>query len=437
MPKKGFLDSIEVETSCLQSWNKMRGNDQIRFCEHCTKDVHNLSAMTRKQARKIIAQSNAAICVRYIRRPDGRIQTVKNTLHQITRQTGIAAGILGTSLSVSVLAYAQTPADTNQTANSQTIETNAQKSDTPVGAISGTITDPNDAVIPLAVIIISSEETNFYQIANANQEGFYKFKNVPSGTYKWRAEASGFEHKEIAHISVSESVEETQNAQLAIQIVQTEVVIGGEDSEIEVSVQGGAIISCSFPENTLVQAVEADDFSEVKLRVYNGERVNSKDKCYSGNSPLHAAVENGNLEIVKFLLNSGAKINSKNFEKRTPLMMLDEDATPELVNLLLGYGAKINSADKKKNTALILAAAYAGKDVIQALISAGANVNAVNKQGETALMNAAENGETEIVQLLLGSGADANARNRDGKTALSLAKIDEAKQYLIAYGATR
>ncbi len=74
---------------------------------------------------------------------------------------------------------------------------------------------------------------------------------------------------------------------------------------------------------------------------------------------------------------------------------------------------------------------------MQAWIYAGANVNAINKQNETALMNATEYGETEIVQLLLGSGANANARNRDGKTALSLAKTEEAKQYLIAYGATR
>jgi hypothetical protein len=77
MPKKGFLDSIEVKTPCLQSWEEMRGNEQIRFCDHCAKDVNNLSEMTRKQARKIVAQSNGGICVRYIRRPDGRIQTIK------------------------------------------------------------------------------------------------------------------------------------------------------------------------------------------------------------------------------------------------------------------------------------------------------------------------------------------------------------------------
>src|SRR4028118_2361041 len=106
MPKKGSLNSIEVKTPCLQSWNEMRGSDQIRFCDHCAKDVHNLSEMTRKQARKIVARSNGGLGARSIRRPDGRIQTIKNTLHEITRRTVIAAGILGTSLSVSTIAYA-------------------------------------------------------------------------------------------------------------------------------------------------------------------------------------------------------------------------------------------------------------------------------------------------------------------------------------------
>jgi hypothetical protein len=439
MSKKSFLDSVEVKTPCLQSWKEMRGSDQIRFCDHCAKDVHNLSQMTRKQARKIVAQSNGGICVRYIRRPDGRIQTIKNTFHQITRQTGIAAGILGTSLGVSTFAYAQTPVDSNPIENEPVAEAVNQKSDTPNGTISGTISDPNGAVIPFAFVTISDEKANFHQSANTNTEGFYEFKDVPRGDYKLKFEASGFEAKEFTRISVRAGTEETQNAQLEIQIVQTEVVVGGDESELrQVEVMGGAIaIVSNATKNKLILAVQADDLEEVKMLISKGKRVNVKDRNYDGNSPLHFAVENGNLEIAEVLLNAGAKINYKNSEKRTPLMMLDEDAGAELVNLLIRHGATIDFTDKKKNTALILAAAYADKDVVQTLISAGANVNAVNKQGETALMKAAENGETEIVQLLLGAGADANARNRDGKTALSLVKTDEAKQYLIAYGANR
>ncbi len=427
MSKKSFLDSINVKTPCLQSWNEMRGSDQIRFCDHCAKDVHNLSEMTRKQARKIVAQSNGGICVRYIRRPDGRIQMIKNTLHQITRQTGIAAGILGTSLSVSTFAYAQDEINPSKDLREKTETAEVAKKEivepkeTKAATILGTVSDQNGAVIPATNISLTNEKTNKVRTITTNEEGIYEFKNVSAGTYNLKIEAAYFTPHLLTEINVGETGEIKQ------------------DVSLEVSGQTAlmGVVAVAEYEHTLLAAVSDDNLEEVKSLVIKGENVNAKDKNYNGITAMFLAVENGNLEIVETLLNAGAKVNARDVEKRTPLMNLDDDATPELVNLLLRHGAKVNLADKEKNTALIFASDYANKDVVQALIYAGADVNAVNRQGETALMNAAENNETEIVQLLLGSGADANARNRDGKTALSLAKTEEAKQYLIAYGATR
>ncbi len=439
MSKITFLDSIKVESPCSESWEEMRGNEQIRFCSHCAKNVHNLSEMTRKQARKIVAASNGGICVRYVRRPDGRIQTIKNTLHQITRQTGIAATVLGTSLSVSTLAYAQTTSEQPATDEAAIVKVASEKTDAPNGTISGTITDPQGAVIPFAFVTLSNEQITFYQNVNANQEGFYEFKDVPTGEYKLKFDAGGFASKEIKNVSISGG-EQSYSAEMAIAATETVVTVDGgtgqgEGSGIGYGI-GGAIEVCNFPANRMVRAVENEDLGEIKVRFAMGERINSKDKCYSGNSPLHVAVENGNLEIAEFLLTHGAKTNSKNDDKRTVLMMLDENATPELVNLLLRYGAKINLFDKEGNTALMFAAGYSSNEVVQTLIGAGANVNAINKKGETALMRAAENGELENVRTLLGAGANARLKSREGETAFSLTSKDEVKQILISYGAT-
>lgn len=437
MSKINLLDSVEVETLCEQDWKTMRGTDEIRFCDHCAKDVHNLSAMTRKRARKLVAQSNGNLCVRYARRADGKIQTIKNTLHQITRQTGIAAGVLGTSLTLSTLAYAQTPTDGNQNQVVQIAQVADEKSDAPNGTISGTISDPNGAVIPFAFVTITSEQTNFYQSLNANQEGFYEFKDVPRGVYKLKFDAGGFASTELTQISVNSGSEETQNAQLVVQTVAEVVTVGGNELPVAENFVGGLIMLMPVRTNRMVLAVEKDDLGEVKVRVAMGERVNAKDKNYGGNSPLHVAVEHGNLEIAQFLLGAGAKINSKNSEKQTPLMMLDDDAAPELVNLLISHGAKINLIDKQGNTALMLVAEYVKPEVLQALISAGANVNVVNKKGRTALMAAADGGDLESVKLLLGAGANAQIVDKEGETALSATGSEEVKQMLLAYGAVR
>lgn len=436
MSKINLLDSIQVETPCEQDWKTMRGNDAVRFCDHCAKDIHNLSKMTRKQARKLVAQSNGNLCIRYTRRPDGKIQTIKNTLHQITRQTGLAAGVLGTSLTVSTLSYAQeTPVNPNPNETVQIVETIEEKSDNPNGTISGTISDPNGAVVPFAFVTIANEQLNFYQSINANHEGFYEFKDIPKGVYKLKFEAGGFASKELAQISVNGGKEESLNAQLAVQTVAEVVTVGGNEA-VEYTINGGAVISISRT-NRMVMAVENDDLEEIKVRVAMGERVNAKDKGYGGNSPLHVAVEHGNIEIAQFLLSSGAKINSKNSEKQTPLMLLDDDASPELVNLLISHGAKINLVDKQGNTALMLAAEYAKPEVLQALISAGANINTVNKKGRTALMAAADSGDLENVKILLGAGANTQAADKEGETALSVTGNEEIKQILVSYGAIR
>ncbi len=77
MPPKTLLDRVEVASPCSEKWNEMEGSETVRFCSHCAKNVHNLSAMTRKRARKIVAVSNGNLCVRYFRRPDGKIETLK------------------------------------------------------------------------------------------------------------------------------------------------------------------------------------------------------------------------------------------------------------------------------------------------------------------------------------------------------------------------
>lgn len=433
MSKTTFLDAIEVKSPCSESWNEMQGDEQIRFCSHCAKDVHNLSEMTRKRARKIVAASNGNICVRYIRRPDGRIQTIKNTLHQITRQTGVAAGVLGTSLTVSTLAYAQGEMRVNAKENVVAVSVENEKTDAPNGSLVGTITDPHGALVAFALVTLMNEQTAFYQSVNSNQEGVYEFKHVPVGDYKLKIDAGGFASKEIAQISIGGG-EQNYNAQLTVETTHEVVTVGGQENLVETVLMGVMDVSVRY--NKLVSAVENGNLDEVKMLVAKGERVNAKDKGYDKNSPLHVAVENGNLEIVKFLLSAGAKTSSKNAQKRTPLMMLDEDASAEIVNLLLIYGAKINLADKQGNTALMFAAEYASGDVVQALINAGANVNALNKKGETPLMRAAESGELENIKSLLGAGANAQSRNKAGETALSITSSEEAKQILISYGAT-
>ncbi|MET0752223.1 MAG: ankyrin repeat domain-containing protein, partial [Pyrinomonadaceae bacterium] len=411
------------KTPCSEDWNEMKGGDRTRFCSHCSKSVNNISAMTRKQAMRVVREAKGGICVRYIKNPQTKTPVFADKFYQITRRAGITAGVLGASLSLSTLTYAQNEVvDTNITQqaieNSDKTQANRQKIESAAASISGTITDPNGAVVAGATVTIKGNEFN--STATGDENGFYTFKNLPGGKYEVSVSAVAFKTAS-GEITVVDGKESFFSPTLEAGEVSATVVLGG----------------AMFVEytNPLAQAVAGEDIEAVRNLIANGENINGKEKDYDNITPLFVAVESGNLEIVEMLLNFGAKINARNDRKQTPLMWLDSDAAPELVRLLIKHGAKVNAVDAEGNTALILAANYADAAVLQILINHDAGVNAQNKAGQTALMNAADAGNLESVRALLLAGADVNLKNKEGETAWDLTASDEIEELLKSHNA--
>lgn len=54
----------------------MRGDDKRRFCEHCQKFVHNISAMSRAEREVFAHPENLRECVLYSRRANGDIADI-------------------------------------------------------------------------------------------------------------------------------------------------------------------------------------------------------------------------------------------------------------------------------------------------------------------------------------------------------------------------
>ena len=52
------LHDMRVAAPCRASWEKMAGDERVRFCEECALNVYNLSAMTAQEAEmpKIAAE---------------------------------------------------------------------------------------------------------------------------------------------------------------------------------------------------------------------------------------------------------------------------------------------------------------------------------------------------------------------------------------------
>ncbi len=67
------LDNIRVATPCTADWAKMTGDDRVRACGDCKKNVYNLSELTRFEAEALIVEKEGKLCVRYFQRADGTI----------------------------------------------------------------------------------------------------------------------------------------------------------------------------------------------------------------------------------------------------------------------------------------------------------------------------------------------------------------------------
>ena len=98
----------------------------------------------------------------------------------------------------------------------------------------------------------------------------------------------------------------------------------------------------------------------------------------------------------------------------------------DAIRELLQRGADVNARDRYGQTGLMLAAHAGSRDVVEALIAHGADLNVTAKFGLSAVMLAVVAGHAEVARLLARAGCDLSLKGTGapgfhGKTARDLA----------------
>lgn len=199
------------------------------------------------------------------------------------------------------------------------------------------------------------------------------------------------------------------------------------------------LISCLV----LLQGCDSND----REKPINRETETEKEKVNMTkeiNEQLLHATENGEINIIRELIQKGADLDVQDAEGRTPVMIATYNHDIKASEILIKAGANVDIQDKMRNNPFLYAGAEGYTDILRLTIEAHADPTITNRYGGTALIPASEHGHLEVIkELLTKTDINVNHINDLGWTALLEAIIlsdgnerqQQTIQLLIQHGA--
>eukprot|EP00466_Bigelowiella_natans_P009599 jgi/Bigna1/143987/aug1.83_g18695 len=153
------------------------------------------------------------------------------------------------------------------------------------------------------------------------------------------------------------------------------------------------------------------------LRSLLEKKLNIEEKDDQGWTPLHHAASNGNVDIVQFLVEEmNANVLAEDNCQKTP----SDVAFGNAKNYLL-HG----------ETPLHIAAEHGRVDEMRRLIKTKADLEVKEHRGWTALHCAARESHMDAVRCLVECGAEVSAKSKHGSTPFDVAYDEDIVKYLV------
>lgn len=200
---------------------------------------------------------------------------------------------------------------------------------------------------------------------------------------------------------------------------------------VELLVTYGADIDAvtSYGESPLTTAAMQGRFDVVKFLINAGAKTNRLNW-----TPAMRAICLGTLEELQKIIDDGGDLEGRDYFGRTAWLLSATVGDVQKTELLLAQGADLEERGRMGDTALANCVARGHVAMARWLINAGADVNTADDSGNTPLMIASQTGQAECVQLLLDAGADPGRKNTYNDNALSMASTDPVIRQLVKAG---
>lgn len=152
----------------------------------------------------------------------------------------------------------------------------------------------------------------------------------------------------------------------------------------------------------LIKCAASEQDAALSMLKAHPELLSAKTSI--GETALHYLVIENHLDGVKFLIEQGADINSRNDSEDTPLMDAARLNYVGMCRFLIQHGANVNVKNIEGETALHRAAAAEALVIIDLLLEAGADVHAKDSLDESMLDATPPDKRTEVISILAKHG---------------------------------
>lgn len=226
--KPNYFDRMFIANPCPVDWDKMIGDEKIRHCNECNKNVYDLSKMTRDKAEALVARFEGQLCGRFERGADGRILTQENAsgAQLIPRRASpVASAVVTAILGLSPAVVAANAWQSNATAQTQSQSETSKTPKQPqtgegTASLSVTVINPAQALIPAVQLTLKNDLTGEIRKAVSSNEGAFSFTSLQSGSYTLTVEADGFSTTVFQSVNLKPNENTELKATMQVAVVE-------------------------------------------------------------------------------------------------------------------------------------------------------------------------------------------------------------------------
>src|SRR5215813_3789689 len=101
------------------------------------------------------------------------------------------------------------------------------------GSLLGTVTDPNQGVLPNVEVVATNQETNLRRVVRTDGFGEYRIVALPVGRYKVEASTTGFQKFVVSDVELTVNEQRRIDITLKVGSVEQSVEVKAELAQVE------------------------------------------------------------------------------------------------------------------------------------------------------------------------------------------------------------